>query len=43
MALFRRKDKTLEMAKAIVAELEKGANVGPYANVGYAQSAAQIL
>ena len=42
MALFRRKDKTLEMAKAIVAELEKGANVGPYANVGYAQSAAQM-
>ena len=42
MALFRRKDKTLEMAKAIVAELEKGVNVGPYANVGYAQSAAQM-
>ena len=43
MALFRRKDKTAEMAKAIVAELEKAGNVGPYANVGYAQSAASMM
>ena len=42
MALFRRKDKTAEMAKAIVAELSKAGNVGPYSDIGYAQSAASM-
>jgi Phage portal protein len=40
--LPRRKDKTAEIAKAVAAELNKAGSVGPYSNVGYAQSAAAI-
>ena len=43
MALFKRKDKTAEMAKAVAAELAKAGNVGPYADIGYAYSASNTI
>ena len=43
MALFKRKDKTAEMAKAVAAELAKAGNIGPYADIGYAYSASNTI